>query len=411
MPVSRWAVAGVATAALATLALHGSPWTAAADPLILAVPGHINTNVSLATRDAWVAAAWSASTEAGGTDIYLALSTDGGVTFGEPHRVNDVVGATNPSGEQPPRVAIGERAIHVIWPAKRGQNAIAYANSTDGGNTFSAAVHMPASGLPGARGWASLAVAPQGVVHMVWLDGRAAAAAGVTGSPGAADPQQDVYHASWRVGTGVVQTRIAENVCFCCKTAVAVSGSDVYAAWRQIYAGSIRDIAFARSSDAGATFREPVRVSVDNWKLDGCPDDGPAVVVDSRGTVRVAWPTLIAGSTPRKAIFYSMSRDGYRFSPRTRLDTATADPAHPQIALERGNTVGVVWDEVVDGTRRVLLRRVGPSDELGPVEIVTVEQGATYPAIAATQRDLLVAWTGGPSDARVIKIRRLPLSR
>ena len=120
---------------------------------------------------------------------------------------------------------------------------------------------------------------------------------------------------------------------------------------------------------------------------------------------------MIAGPTPRKAIFYAASRDGYSFTPRVRLDTATADPAHPQLTLERGNAIAVVWDEIVDGTRRILLRRVSGSDKLGPVEIVTVERGATYPAIAATSRDLVVAWSSGPSEARVVKIRRLPLSR
>lgn len=381
------------------------------DMTTLTVSGRASANVSIAAREDTVVVAWSAAADTG-ADIYIAVSTDGAATFSQPRRVNDIAGDTNPSGEQPPRIALGADAVHVIWPARRGRNAVAYARSTDGGRRFSKAVDVPASGLAGARGWASLAVDPQGTVHMVWLDGRAATPADAGHAMhGGHDPQQDVYHASWRIGGAIEQTRIAENVCFCCKTAVAISRRDVFAAWRHIYPGSIRDIAFARSVDGGATFRAPVRVSPDGWELDGCPDDGPALVVDGRDRVRVAWPTLIAGPTPRKAIFYATSRDGRRFTQRTRLDAGTADPAHPQIALARDGTAAVVWDEMSDGTRRIMLRRVTPDDTLAPAEVVTTERGATYPSIAATTRGFVVAWTSGASDARVIKVQRISQSR
>ena len=151
---------------------------------------------------------------------------------------------------------------------------------------------------------------------------------------------------------------IAASVCFCCKTAVATAGDRVYAAWRHIYPGSLRDIAVARSTDNGATFGDPIRVSEDGWKIDACPDDGPAMVG------RWAWRDLtscgrrwLRAIRPRKGIFYS-TLAGDAFAPRLRLDSGESDPAHPQIAADHHTNTAIVWDERAGDTRRVVFRPV-----------------------------------------------------
>src|SRR5262249_31472578 len=68
------------------------------------------------------------------------------------------------------------------------------------------------------------------------------------------------------------------GVCYCCKTAITTAGDgSIQLAWRHVYPGNIRDIAFAVSRDGGRTFTAPIRVSEDKWVLEGCPDDGPAM--------------------------------------------------------------------------------------------------------------------------------------
>jgi len=47
-----------------------------------------------------------------------------------------------------------------------------------------------------------------------------------------------------------------------------------------------------------------VRVSEDNWKIDACPDDGPAMTIDRRGVLHITWPTLVRDpDAQRMAIF------------------------------------------------------------------------------------------------------------
>ncbi|HET9267196.1 MAG TPA: hypothetical protein VFO31_03495 [Vicinamibacterales bacterium] len=67
----------------------------------------------------------------------------------------------------------------------------------------------------------------------------------------------------------------------------------MYVAWRHVYPGNVRDIAFTMSNDGGKTFAAPIRVSDDRWVLDGCPEKDPALAVDAHRRVDVVWPTLV----------------------------------------------------------------------------------------------------------------------
>jgi hypothetical protein len=113
---------------------------------------------------------------------------------------------------------------------------------------------------------------------------------------------------------------VTGGVCYCCKTALT-TGPDgsIYAAWRHVYPGNRRDIAFAVSRDRGRTFGSPVRVSEDQWQLDGCPENGPTIALDSSSRVHVLWPTLITASGQETlALYHAVSRDGRTFSRRAR---------------------------------------------------------------------------------------------
>ena len=165
-------------------------------------------------------------------DVFAAVSEDGGATFSEPHRVNDRPGDVSSNAEQPPRVAVSESVITIIWPSRLdGTTDIRMARSTDGGRTYSPALTLHSSSLTGARGWQSLTTGRDGSVHAVWLDGRDAdpamkhrpqRAAKDGGHAHAGDPRQDVYHAVVTSDGSFVESHVARNVCFCCKTAVGV---------------------------------------------------------------------------------------------------------------------------------------------------------------------------------------------
>ena len=400
---------------LLSMALAAGCRRAPSGPIELAVAGRAGAHVTLAADGDRVAAVWAA-TGGDGTDIYLAVSDDAGRTFAAPVRVNDVAADATVGGEQPPRVVLNGNAVDVVWVSKRaGVRGIRAAASTNAGKSFTPARWISSGDLTGMRGWESAAPGADGVVHAVWLDGRAAsstpepAVKAKPAAPGGAHRhgavRQDIYHAMWKGDGAPIETAVASNVCFCCKTAVVTRGADVFVAWRHLFPGGVRDIAIARSSDGGRTFPEPTRVSEDNWKIDACPDDGPSMTVDAEGVLRLAWPTLLEeGGAQRIAIFASTSRDGgATFSPRTRVDGASGGAAHPRIATTGAGRSAIVWDELAEGTRRVVFRLT----DGGTPAVLSTGRIAIYPAIAAAGDGFVVAWTDQSDKESTIRALRV----
>jgi len=411
------------TAAVAAGAITGA---APADPLVLEVAGRSNVTPSIAADGRVVIVAWSASAQGGATDIYVARSRDGGRTFEAPVRVNDAAGQVSVSGEQPPRIALvphatGEPSAVAVWTAKGASGTrIVTARSDDGGRTFGRTRTVPGTDAAGNRGWEAITTSRNGKILGVWLDHRELASSGsapmnheahmqMPAADGAAKAQlSKLYFGDVDAGGARVVTG---GVCYCCKTSIAASpDGSLYAVWRHVYPGNIRDIAFSSSRDDGRSFAPPIRVSEDKWALDGCPENGPALAVSGRD-VHVVWPTLVKGagsSEPGLALFYANTRDGRSFTPRQPLPVEGA-PRHPQIAAAANGTLLVVWDEAMSGRRRVVLARAAAvaSGALrfarepignGPID--------EYPVVAATNDGAVVAWASRTGDRSVIRVLR-----
>lgn len=385
---------------------------------ILNLPGHVTTDgIGLASRGQHVVVAWQATVMTadaeGGSQLFIARSHDGGATFEAPQRINRGAGFSAGGGEQAPRpLFVSDQELLVVWRASRDkQDVVQVSRSTDGGESFARAVPLHDPALSGYQGFHSAAVAPDGALHVTWLDGRNAD--GLKRSPHSA-PRQDVYHASWRAGDAPVETPLEQDVCFCCKTATAISSDgSVLAAWRHIYPGHLRDFAFARAT--AGRFDQAIRVSEDGWELQGCPDDGAAMAVDGSGGVHLVWPTVIQEPKAEKRIFYGYSADGGNFAARVALPHLGGDTmSHPQITIV-GDRLVVVWDENLDGRRQVAFA-YGRVDDAGapafqPATALTADGRAAYPVAAPVGDDVIVAWTqtSGERTDTVIALRRLRL--
>lgn len=416
---------------------------AAADtPTYLTMAGRTSANPSVAARGNTVALTFSA-VGAGGMDVFVAMSRDGGRTFDTPVQVNAQAGQARVSGEQPSRVALVPRGnaldVVVVWTVKQGADwQLLTARSRDGGRTFGAQAPVPGSAAAGARGWEAIDVDARGRVSVLWLDHR-------DGAPGASSPMTHTHTDAGKAdaakadpteraklsrllyttldATGEAAS-ITNSVCYCCKTALVHAGGRSYAAWRHVYAGGFRDIAFSLSRDGSTRFTAPVKVSDDQWQIDGCPDNGPALAVDARTATHVVhavWPTAVTGSAGMRAelaLYYATTTVGPsaatpRFSPRVKLPTSGM-PSHPVVAMA-GATPLAVWDEVVDGQRRLAAARVSANGAAIPVA-VPGSGGRYYPTMASTTDGVVVAWVqqggaGAPASATSIGVTRLPASR
>jgi hypothetical protein len=206
---------------------------------------------------------------------------------------------------------------------------------------------------------------------------------------------------------------VTGGVCYCCKTALVAGGDGaIYAAWRHVYPGNLRDMAVTVSRDGGRTFAPPVRVSEDKWMLEGCPDDGPSMAVDASNRVHLLWPTLVAGdknAEPTIGIFYATSADGRRFTARLRLPTE-GTPHHPRLAVSADGTLTAAWDEVVNRSRRVVVARAATDVSGAPRfrrEVLSSSAPGLYPVLTAVRDAVVTAWTSGTvsTDSTIQVIR------
>jgi hypothetical protein len=398
-----------------------------ADPVHLAIEGRSNANPSIAANGDFVAVSWSASTS-NATDVYTATSRDGGRSFGAPVRVNDIPGDARINSELPPRVVFvpgstGDPDIVVVWSTKRGDTtSLQWARSDDGGATFSRAAFVPGTNARGARGWQSVAVDSTGRELERWLAHRDVPpmtaehhhGSGAATSSKAADDAtaraalSKLYFAAL---TDRAPTVITNSVCYCCKTSLVTKGANVYAAWRHVYPGSARNIAFTMSRDGGRTFAPPVKVSDDHWKIDGCPENGPALAVDDAHRAYVVWVTPPDGNSDTPlGIFYASADSAMRFHPRVAMPNR-GPAAHAQIVVAPDGRLVAAWDEIVDGRRQVGLARLMPRDD-GTAAIDRMESGAEgetgWPVLAATPARVLVGWVSrnGPKSEIVVSSLR-----
>jgi hypothetical protein len=411
-----------------TLLSACSSVSAAAD-VSLAVQGRSNAAPSIAADGSFVAVAWGASTPDGATDVFAAISRTAGRVFSAPVRVNDVAGDARLNGEQPPQIGLVRRAgrepeIVIVWTTKSDTGTkLLYARSLDGGRTFGRSALVPGTAAPGNRGWLAVNVESTGRVDVLWLDHRDLASDTTLATShhdhasqkadGVAMAQRSKLYLASLDGS-LPPRALTGGVCYCCKTALSTTPTgSIFAAWRHVFPGNLRDMAFMMSRDAGRTFAPTVRVSEDQWVLEGCPDDGPSMAVDSKSVVHLVWPTLVAdgkNGDPTIGIFYSSTADGSRFGQREAIPTAGV-PHHPRIVVSTDGTLVAAWDESGDGTRRIALARGGAGGGKTRFrrEVISSAEAAVYPAMAITGDAAIVVWTSGASESSSIRIHRLPM--
>ena len=313
-----------------------------------------------------------------------------------------------------------------MWTARSASGTrLVSARSTDGGQSFGPASVVPGSDASGNRGWESMAIGANGDPVTVWLDHREVPArpAG-TGAGGSAPAWRDKHQSM----DGAARAQLSKiffanlndvssaraiapaSVTAARPRSQPAATAESVAAWRHVYPGNIRDIAVATSSDGGRTFAPPIRVSDDNWVLDGCPENGPAVALDQGNAVHIVWPSLVpgtGGAEPRLALFYATSKDGRQFTKRQELPTEGV-PRHPQIAVGPRGQIAVAWDEQAKGERRIVVAR-GTIDSSHPVRFSRApmaDRAGSYPAVAALPDGALIAWTSGTTERSVLRIVR-----
>lgn len=271
--------------------------------------------------------------------MYYAVSNDNGHTFSEPVVIPASAGVY-PHDENLPKllfkpggVVIALFGVEANDPRNKYAGKVMYTQSFDDGKTWQPAVPMVTDTAGYDQRYFDMALLPGGEAAAIWLDNRKDTnAEGSTLFFAATAGRNGFQHA----------IPVATTICQCCRTKMYVAeNGNIHLAYRDIINDSIRDMVHQVSADGGRTFSAPVRISADNWVVNGCPHTGPTLTANSTG-LHFAWFTMGGG----QGAFYCRSVDnGNTYTQKESLSKSPM-AKHPQMTTIADHIM-IVWDEPV----------------------------------------------------------------
>jgi len=198
-------------------------------------------------------------------------------------------------------------------------------------------------------------------------------------------------------------TLIDSRVCECCPTSVALAADGPIAAYRNRTAAEIRDIYVTRL--AAGKWSMPIRVHADNFKIEACPINGPAIAANGKD-VAIAWFTA---PNEKQQSFVAFSHDGGRtFGKATKVeDQGTV--GRMQVALAADGAAVVGWVEFANEKSTFSVRRIGADGTRGAHVGVADISGTRFPRLVVAKNEAVVAWTESGKDSSRVKTARIAL--
>jgi hypothetical protein len=256
--------------------------------------------------------------------------------------------------QEAPALIVRGQDVFVTWskthpkmtPDKPFSGELRLSRSRDGGRTFGPSTLVNDDDQVIQHTFDAMQVAPDGVLHFAWIDGR----------EGKKEPGTFVARSTDQGRTITKNFKVDDNTCVCCRTSIATSADGlVYVAWRKIFDVNIRETVVSRSTDGGQTFSTPVVVGNDRWVYQACPHRPASLGVDRLGRLYVVWYTEGADETP--AIYLAYSDDqGKTFSAKHQLNRSKGTfPDHPQMAVDPQGRVIVIWEEQSPVRREIVM--------------------------------------------------------
>lgn len=276
--------------------------------------------------------------------------------------------------------------LYAHWLQKSSSDPHGYdiwvTTSRDDGKSWSQPFLLNRNAGTGEHGFVTLAPLPSGGVAATWLDDGTL--------------QYTTIDAR---GATTAPVQLDGRTCECCTTGMALAGGRPVIAYRDRSMEEVRDIAVVAKTANG--WSQPHAVHADQWKINGCPVNGPQVAASGK-RVAVAWYT---GAADRKHVYVAFSDDGgMTFGAPVGIDDGKPVGRVDVVMVDASSAV-VTWLEETPSGAEIRARRVPAKG--APASSVKIADSSTarragFPRIAAVGHDVYFAWT----DATAIRVTR-----
>jgi hypothetical protein len=275
--------------------------------------------------------------------------------------------------------------LFVTWPQQSGPGTYAYdiavARSDNSGKTWSLMGTLNDDRVLGEHGFVSLLPEGENGVRAFWLDGRA-----MTGDGHSGEGEGDMQLRSALVDDTVHESTVFDDrVCECCGTDAALVRGKPFVVYRDRSENEVRDICITTLD------QNPKLVNDDNWKIAGCPVNGPSIDAIENSSV-VAWYTApTPGIGP--AVYVSFATNDDREKP---IQISTSILGRVDVVMLEPNIAVVAWLEPNGETASIMLAEVhrdGTITNRRTIASVSPSRSSGFPRIIKVKGGILAAWT------------------
>jgi hypothetical protein len=245
---------------------------------------------------------------------------------------------------------------------------------------------------------------------VTWLDGRNTVMEGMVPMAIGMAGDHSGHHGAMSLRAAVVDPtgkKISEweldnKTCDCCQTTAAITSTGPVVVYRDRSDEEIRDLSIIRLVNDAWTTPQPVHK--DNWKIAGCPVNGPRIS-GKENNLAVAWFTA-ANDTARVNVAFS-NDGGETFETPIRIDEAETI-GRVDIELLDANRAVVSWMEGSVIKARIVYRD-GTKDSSWQVANSSTARASGFPQMTKAGNQLLFAWTDEVD--KTIKVGRISIGK
>jgi len=304
----------------------------------------------------------------------------------------------------PSVIALKDGTLAAHWLVKSGSGTYAYdvniSTSKDTGKTWLKPFVPHRDKTQTEHGFVSLIPLSDGRLGAIWLDGRNMKNMKESDEHAPAPESMTLRYATIDVNGNLSdEAELDERVCECCQTSAAITSQGPIAVYRDRSASEVRDVYVVRRVNGSWT--TPRAVFADNWQINGCPVNGPAVAADG-DRVAVAWFTSPA-EVPRVKVVFSQDA-GATFGQPIQIDDGESVGRVDVLMLPDGSAL-VCWLSGTTAGGAIKVRRVTANGSVGPPAVIAqtdISRSSGFPRMARLGDEVHFAWTefGKPSRVR-----------
>jgi len=301
-----------------------------------------------------------------------------------------------------PSLVVGSNGLMTAhWLVKRTAETYDYdiwvSQSTDGKDWIEPFL-LNRDNIAAEHGFVSLIPFQENQVLATWLDGRKSKE-----NPESYGPMTLRVAAFDSNGNFGFDLEVDDKVCECCVTDAVNTSFGPVIVYRDRTDREIRDISLIRMGSSGWT--KPRTVHQDDWEINGCPVNGPAIDFDS-GLLGVTWFTQ-SNDTPK--VLLSWSNDGGdSFNTPVRIDLGNPLGRVDLIVLSNKYML-VSWLEI-QGKQATIMMSLYDSDgkkiETVPLVQTDISRASGFPLIVKKGDQIIMVMTdaGEADQVRTFKL-------